>query len=101
MVLASCIATAYKADAGAHDDAAHTAAALFQWDDYDAEEATGKPDQLIADYLGRRYASIGGAGRRLDLLKCLDMYHSQALDDQVRKYVSAPDRSFAEDSSEE
>lgn len=33
----------------------------------------------------------GYVGARFDLLKCLDMYHSEELDAQVRKYVARPD----------
>ena len=90
--LASCIATAYRgASAGA--DADITTSAFIEWTYYDLEGGNPAVDELVARYLRRDYSNPmeGYAGARFDLLKCLDMYHSQELESLVRQYVPRPD----------
>ncbi len=94
MMLAGCIAIAYKKDPHASRDALDTASALNFWTDYDVENSTGKTEGIVDQYLAREYHTKQGSGK-LNLLKCLDMYHSQALTDQVKKYVTNPNSSYA------
>ncbi len=90
--LATCISTAYKGSP-AGEDAGITASAFLEWTYYDDDKGNPATDQLVEKYLRRDYGNPveGYAGARFDLLKCVDMYHSQELDKQVRKYVPHPD----------
>lgn len=89
--LAACISEAYKGSP-AGDDANITQSAFLEWTYYDDENGDPAVDRLVEKYLHRDYSNPveGYAGARLDLLKCLDMYHSQELDEQIRKYVPRP-----------
>lgn len=89
--LAACIATAYKGSP-AGKDAEITKSAFLEWTYYDDDKGNPAVDQLVAEYLRRDYSNPveGYAGAKFDLLKCLDMYHSRELDEQVRKYVPHP-----------
>ena len=55
------------------------------------------------EYLARDYhnplADSEVKGVRFDLLKCLDLYHSAALDDQVERLVIDPSHSYRQDNS--
>jgi hypothetical protein len=90
--LASCISAAYKGSP-AGEDADITKSAFLEWTDYDDDKGNPATDQLVEKYLRRDYSNPveGYAGAKFNLLKCLDMYHSPELDEQVRKYVPHPD----------
>lgn len=96
-VLAACIATAYKNDKAVQRDAAYTSSALNEWGKYDIDASTGKTEEIVNQFLSRPYHSYHGDDVRLDLLKCLDLYHSKELDLQVKKYVIKPGGSFVKD----
>ncbi|KPW82552.1 Uncharacterized protein ALO76_01591 [Pseudomonas syringae pv. coriandricola] len=101
MVLAECIATAYKNDLKAAQDAGSSASALLDWTYYDMEQdpRAGKP--LIDRFLARDYhnplVESEVKGVRFDLLKCLDLYHSKELDSQVKKLVIKLDHTYRQD----
>lgn len=97
MVLAYCIAKAYAADPHASKDATATAGGLDQWSNYDAEEGASEIPKLVGRYLSRQYHSIQGEQTKLDLLKCIDMYHSKELDVLVKKYVQNPQHTYIQD----
>ena len=90
--LASCISEVYKGSP-AGDDANISTSAFLEWTYYDEDKGNLATDQLVEKYLRRDYTNPmeGYAGAKFNLLKCLDMYHSQELDEQVRKYVPHPD----------
>jgi len=90
--LAFCISDAYKGSS-AGEDANITMSAFLEWTYYDFKNGDQAVDQLVEKYLQLNYSNPveGYAGAKFNLLKCLDMYHSQELDDQVRKYVPHPD----------
>ena len=90
--LSACLSTAYKGSL-AGEDADITKSAFLEWTYYDDDKGNPATDQLVEKYLRRDYSNPaeGYAGAKFNLLKCLDMYHSQELDDQVRKYVPHPD----------
>ncbi|WP_218936571.1 T6SS amidase immunity protein Tai4 family protein, partial [Priestia megaterium] len=48
----------------------------------------------LPEFVG--YAEIRGV--RFDLLKCLDLYHSDELDNQVERLVIDPMRTYPQDS---
>ena len=97
MMLAGCIATAYKGAPQAANDAEYSAGAFHEWTRFDMESATGVNDKIIDRYLARTYHAKEAPDVRLDLMKCLDMYHSAELDAQVRQYVDRPSATYAED----
>ncbi|AXV78433.1 hypothetical protein CJO79_01235 [Ralstonia solanacearum] len=89
--LAACLSAAYKgSEAGV--DADVTKNVFLEWTYYDEDKGNRATDQLVETYLRRDYANPmeGYAGAKFELLKCLDMYHSQELDEQVRKFVPHP-----------
>lgn len=101
MVLASCIAQAYTNDKNAGTDAGSSVSALRDWTYYDLEKSPDVVKALVDAYLARDYhnplveAEIKGV--RFDLLKCLDLYHSKALDRLVKRVVINPGRSYRQD----
>lgn len=101
MVLATCIANAYKADGSAAVDAGSSVSALRDWTYYDMENAPDAVKALVESYLARDYrnplAESEVKGVRFDLLKCLDLYHSKELQAQVEKFVLDPGHSYRQD----
>jgi hypothetical protein len=96
MVLATCIANAYRKDGGAATDAGSSVSALRDWTRYDLERAPDVIKQLVDQYLARDYrnplAESEVKGVRFDLLKCMDLYHSSELKEQVRRLVMKPNQ---------
>ncbi|WP_175882020.1 type VI secretion system amidase immunity protein Tai4 [Burkholderia sp. BCC0044] len=98
MVLAECIATAYRNEPSAAMDAGSSASALMDWTDFDLERNPDAGKSLVNRFLARDYrnpiveSEIKGV--RFDFLKCLDLYHSRELDDQVKRVVINPKRSY-------
>ncbi|WP_259341495.1 type VI secretion system amidase immunity protein Tai4 [Ralstonia solanacearum] len=89
--LAACLSAAYRgSEAGADSDA--TKSVFLEWTYYDEDQGNRAIDLLAEKYLRRDYGNPteGYAGAQFKLLKCLDMYHSQELDAQVRKFVPHP-----------
>jgi hypothetical protein len=89
--LASCIAAAYKGQP-AGEDADISKSVFLEWTYYDDDKGNPAIDRLVEKYLRRDYSTPmeGYAGAKFNLLKCLDMYHSKELAEQVRKYVPHP-----------
>jgi hypothetical protein len=89
--LAFCISEAYKGSP-AGEDANITMSVYLDWTYYDLKKGDAAVDQLVEKYLRRDYSNPfeGYVGAKFDLLKCLDMYHSKELNEQVRKYVPNP-----------
>lgn len=98
MVLATCIAYAYKGDKQAAVDAGSSVSALRDWTEYDLEKAPDAIKTLVDRYLARDYhnplVESEVQGVRFDLLKCLDLYHSKELDAQVKSLVFHPKRIY-------
>lgn len=98
MVLATCVATAYRNDKAAAIDAGSSVSALRDWTYYDMEKAPDEIKATVDRYLARDYdnplveSEIKGV--RFDLLKCLDLYHSQELDSQVKRLVIHPESTY-------
>ena len=101
MVLATCIATAYKQDSAAATDAGSSVSALREWGNYDLEKAPDAIKALVDEYLARDYhnplVESEVRGVRFDLLKCLDLYHSKALNEQVDQLVIHPNHTYRQD----
>ncbi|WP_269506498.1 type VI secretion system amidase immunity protein Tai4 [Burkholderia sp. IMCC1007] len=98
MVLAECIATAYRSEPSAAMDAGSSASALMDWTDFDLERNPDAGKSLVNRFLARDYRNpvveSEIKGIRFDFLKCLDLYHSQELDAQVKRFVINPKRSY-------
>lgn len=96
MLLASCIARAYKGDSQAGKDASASAGVYIEWTLYDVEKSSASIDGIIERYLARDYSNplVEYRGVEFNLLKCLDMYHSKELANQVRRFVPHPNRSY-------
>jgi len=98
MVLATCIANTYKGDKQVAVDAGSSVSALRDWSEYDLEKAPDAIKALVDRYLARDYhnplVESEVQGVRLDLLKCLDLYHSEELDEQVKRLVFHPKRIY-------
>jgi len=102
MVLAECVATAYKDEPMVTMDAGSSASALRDWTYYDWEKNPyDMVTALVKQYLARDYfnplveAEIKGI--RFDFLKCLDLYHSRELDALVKRVVISPKRTYRQD----
>ncbi|EKS66453.1 MULTISPECIES: type VI secretion system amidase immunity protein Tai4 [Caballeronia] len=97
MVLAICVATAYKGSNDAAVDAGSSASALRDWTYYDLDKSPAEVEALVRKYLRRDYynplveAEAKGADIRFDFLKCLDLYHSKELERLVKRRVAHPD----------
>ncbi len=101
MVLATCIANAYADERHAAIDAGSSASALRDWTYYDMEKAPDAIKSLVDGYLARDYGNplveSEIKGVRFDFLKCLDLYHSKALQSQARRLVIRPQRTYRQD----
>jgi len=105
MVLAVCIANAYKRDGDVAKDVGSSVSALRDWTLYDLDKAPDAIKELVDSYLARDYwnplvePEVGGV--RFDFLKCLDMYHSNELNAQANRLVLDPDRTYRQEISEQ
>uniref|UniRef100_A0A7C1XCX3 Type VI secretion system (T6SS) amidase immunity protein Tai4 n=1 Tax=Pseudomonas graminis TaxID=158627 RepID=A0A7C1XCX3_9PSED len=101
MVLATCVATAYKDDKNAATDAGSSVSALRDWTYYDLEKSPDEVKALVNSYLGRSYKNPLVEAElkdvRFDFLKCLDLYHSKELDALAKKVVINPDHTYKQD----
>lgn len=102
MVLAECIATAYRRDPASALDSGSSASALRDWTNYDWEKNPyGLVTALVQKYLARNYTNplveSEIKGVRFDLLKCLDLYHSNELDALTQRVVTTPNHTYRQD----
>ncbi|WP_321785328.1 type VI secretion system amidase immunity protein Tai4 [Burkholderia pyrrocinia] len=98
MVLAECLATAYKQEPGASKDIGSSTSALRDWTYYDMERAPDVIHALVAKYLARDYrnpvveSEVGDV--KFDFLKCVDLYHGKELDAVAKKFVLRPNSTY-------
>ncbi|WP_175977257.1 type VI secretion system amidase immunity protein Tai4 [Burkholderia sp. BCC1047] len=101
MVLAECLATAYKQAPGASKDIGSSIGALRDWTYYDMERAPDVIHALVAKYLARDYRNpvVESEVRdvKFDFLKCIDLYHGKALDAAAKQLVSRPNRTYRDE----
>jgi hypothetical protein len=101
MVLAECIATAYKNEQSVSKDAGSSVSALRDWSYYDLEASPDAVKELIDSYLARDYQNPlvepEVKGVRFDLLKCLDLYHSKDLESLSQRVVINPTHTYRQD----
>ena len=70
---------------------------MQEFTDFDIEKGGQRLSALITRTLAQTYGSFQGPSVRLDLMKCLDMYHGRELDALARRYSAHPDHSYARD----
>ncbi|MGO4279156.1 Type VI secretion system (T6SS), amidase immunity protein [Cupriavidus sp. OV038] len=101
MVLARCIARAYEGDAAASADAGQTADELSASLYYDMASSIDAIPPLVDQFLARDYRNprlkAHSMGQQFRLLKCLDLYHSRALQDQVKRHVPRPNQTHRQE----
>ncbi|RQR26053.1 MULTISPECIES: type VI secretion system amidase immunity protein Tai4 [unclassified Burkholderia] len=98
MVLAECLATAYKPAPGVGKDIGSSVNALRDWTYYDMERAPDVVHALLAKYLGRDYRNPVVESEikdvKFDYLKCMDLYHGKELDAAAKKLVLRPNSTY-------
>lgn len=98
MVLAACMTKAYRGDAGVATDAGSSVSALRDWTYFDMDESPDAVRSLVDSYLARDYTNpvveSEIKGVRFDFLKCMDLYHSKALEDLVKRLVIHPKQTY-------
>ena len=104
LVLATCIATAYRDEKQAAADAGSSVSALRDWTYYDLEKAPDEIRDLVDQFLSRDYhnplAEPEAPGTRFDLLKCLDLFHSDELEQQTKRLVVDPQHAVVQERGE-
>ncbi|WP_412527986.1 type VI secretion system amidase immunity protein Tai4 [Burkholderia lata] len=98
MVLADCLATAYKREPGVSKDIGSSTSALRDWTYYDMERAPDVIQALVSKYLARDYRNpiVESEVRdvKFDFLKCIDLYHGKELDAAAKKLVLRPNSTW-------
>lgn len=93
-VLAMCIAEAYRHEALPAEDAGRSVTILRQTIQHGEADEEREIFLLIDEYLQRDYFDPITAwqvhGLRFDLMKCLDLYHSEALEHVTQAQVDPP-----------
>ncbi|WP_202633780.1 type VI secretion system amidase immunity protein Tai4 [Pseudomonas syringae] len=101
LVLATCIANAYAYDVKVGIDTGSSVAAMEDWANYDWEVGPAEIRALVSKYLARDYTNplteSEIKGVKFDLLKCLDLYHSEELDVLTKKTVVDPTHTYMQD----
>ena len=101
MVLAICLANAYRNDTEAAKDVGSSVSALRDWTYYDMDESPEAINRLVADYLERNYRNPLVESEvkdvKFDFLKCMDLYHSKELEAQVKRFVIKPKHTYRQD----
>ena len=101
IVLAECVAAAYGFDDRVAKDAHGAAVGFDAWSYFYLEEYPDRIATLVKDTLAKRYPSFQGEPMRLDLMKCIDMYHGPELAAQVRSLGDWGDKTYEDVEREE
>jgi hypothetical protein len=98
MVFSYCVAKAYKDDKRILNDAYATARLIYKFPLYEKKDISGMREAgvLIDQFLARTYTAPiftheTGIDVPFNLAKCIDLYHSKALDANMRKFVPNPE----------
>ena len=101
MVLATCMTRAYRKDAGVAKDAGSSISALRDWTHFDMDRSPDSVNSLVDSYLARDYSNPLVESEikdvRFDFLKCMDLYHSKALNDLAKRLVIHPNRIYEQE----
>ncbi|MDR2924497.1 MAG: type VI secretion system amidase immunity protein Tai4 [Azoarcus sp.] len=108
IVLARCVATAYEKDRPELAmDVQGSAIALGDWTYYERGKSYDAINAIVSRYLARHYYlnpsfksdDLQGGRFHFHFLKCLDLYHSEELETQVKQFVGNPTRTYRQDKS--
>jgi hypothetical protein len=98
MVFSYCVAIAYKEDRNIYRDAYATAKLIYKFPLYEKKYRVAMKEAgvLIDQFLARTYTAPiftheTGIDVPFSLAKCIDLYHSKALDANMRKFVPNPE----------
>lgn len=98
MVLAQCLATAYRQAPAVSQDIGSSTNALRDWTYYDLERAPDVVHALVAKYLARDYRNPVVESEvtdvKFDYLKCMDLYHGKELDAAAKRLVLRPNSTY-------
>ncbi|EPM71366.1 hypothetical protein A584_09714 [Pseudomonas syringae pv. theae ICMP 3923] len=101
LVFATCISSAYRYSENVGTDVDSSVSAIRDWANYDWEKSPEKLREFVDNYLAKDYTNplveSEIKGVRFDLLKCLDLYHSEELDTWTKKVVINPTHTDVQD----
>lgn len=98
MVLATCVAEAYRDEPRTSADVGSSISALRDWTYYDLESGPDAIGNLVNDYLKKDYsnplveAEIKGV--KFSFLKCMDLYHGNDLEEVASRLVIDPEQTY-------
>lgn len=97
MAFAHCLSKAYEGDEVISSDIASSHRALIDWTYFDLEKAPEAVTKLAQEYLALDYTNplvkAEVPNVEFNYLKCLDLYHSDELNDLMLEVVPEPERS--------
>ncbi|MEX5716087.1 T6SS amidase immunity protein Tai4 family protein [Serratia ureilytica] len=96
IALTYCISVAYKTSPEASKDAIASSNGIDAWSYYAIRDEESPIIKLTKQYLQKNYNAKDGKSR-LDLMKCMDMYHSEELDKLAKDYVQRPNDNWVKD----
>ncbi|WP_129544458.1 T6SS amidase immunity protein Tai4 family protein [Serratia sp. 1D1416] len=96
IALTYCISVAYKTSPEASKDAIASSNGIDAWSYYTIRDEESPIIALTKRYLQQNYNAKDGK-IRLDLMKCMDMYHSEDLDKLAKDYVQRPNDNWVKD----
>jgi len=103
MALATCLNQAYRNNPSVATDVGSSISALRDWTYFDMDRSPDAINSLVSNYLARDYSNplveSEIKGVRFDFLKCMDLYHSKALDDLAKRLVIHPQRKYVQEHS--
>lgn len=105
MVLATCVAEAYRAEPRTSADVGSSVSALRDWTYYDLESGPDAIEPLVNSYLKKDYSNplVEAAikGIEFNFLKCLDLYHGDDLEEVAARLVIDPEKTYRSNQSKE
>ncbi|MGP1120240.1 T6SS amidase immunity protein Tai4 family protein [Serratia sp. CY47444] len=96
IALTYCISVAYKTSPEASKDAIASSNGIDAWSYYAIRDEESPIIALTKQYLQKNYNAKDGKSR-LDLMKCMDMYHSENLDKLAKDYIQCPNDNWVKD----
>lgn len=99
IALTYCISVAYKKSPEASKDAITSSNGIDAWSDYIIRDEASPVIALTKEYLAKTYHAKDGKSP-LNLMKCMDMYHSKKLDALAKEYVERPSANWVQDNPE-
>lgn len=103
MVLAECLVKAFPKNPIYTRDIASSYHALIEWTYFDLEKAPIETTKLVEKFLALDYSNLfadtESPGIEWNFFKCLDLYHSNDLEEMTKKFVIHPNKTFREENT--